>query len=284
MTERAVVLLSGGLDSTTVLHYALMQKKYECYAISFRYGQKNAEAEIERATASAILYCLGHFVVDVALPSIARSALTRANIPIPHDRKPEEMKQGVPSTYVPARNTIFLSLALALAESIDAKVILAGMNAVDYSGYPDCRPEFLAAFEMLSRMGTANGGVRIEAPLLRLSKAEIVLMGARLGVNHAQTMSCYEPVIMRTLASHGIALHGFGFKTKGLLQTGNVLLSSDSMAWSLDARRAPPLPGHDKPGPHRRFGHNSCANCQEYALRWRARLFDTLRGGGIDVE
>lgn len=90
--------------------------------------------------------------------------------------------------------------------------------------------------------------------------------------------------IMRTLASHGIALHGFGFKTKGLLQAGNVLLSSDSMAWSLDARRAPPLPGHDKPGPHRRFGHKSCANCQEYALRWRARLFDTLRGGGIDVE
>jgi 7-cyano-7-deazaguanine synthase len=195
MTERAVVLLSGGLDSTTVLHHASKEKKYECYAISFRYGQKNADAELERARSSGALLCLGHFVVDVALPSIARSALTRANIPVPHDRKPEEMKQGVPSTYVPARNTIFLSLALALAESLDAKVILAGMNAVDYSGYPDCRPEFLAAFETLSRMGTANGGVRIEAPLLRLSKAEIVLMGVALGVNHAQTMSCYEPVL-----------------------------------------------------------------------------------------
>jgi 7-cyano-7-deazaguanine synthase len=186
----AVVLLSGGLDSATTLAIALSQG-FECYGLSVHYGQRHAaELDAARRVATA-LGARDHRVMNVDLAGIGGSALTDSSIAVP-----EQATTGIPITYVPARNTIMLSLALAWAEVLGARDIFMGVNAVDYSGYPDCRPEFIAAFQELATRATKAGAegaaFRIHAPLIRLSKAEIVREGTRLGVDFATTVSCYQ--------------------------------------------------------------------------------------------
>ena len=190
MNARAVVLLSGGLDSATVLALAREQGR-ECHALSVAYGQRH---EVELDAAAAVARSLGareHRVMRVDLANIGGSALTDPAIAVP-----TSPADGIPVTYVPARNTIMLSLALAWAEVLDAREIEVGVNAIDYSGYPDCRPEFVAAFERLAAVATKAGvegrGVSIKAPLIHMSKAQIVREGSRLGVDYALTVSCYQ--------------------------------------------------------------------------------------------
>jgi 7-cyano-7-deazaguanine synthase len=194
--KRAVVLLSGGLDSATTLAIARADG-FACYALSFRYGQRHA---VELTAAERLARVLGaaeHRVADVDLRWIGGSALT-ADIAVPKDRPPESLGDDIPITYVPARNALFLSYALAWAEVLGARDLFAGMNALDYSGYPDCRPEFLAAFEEMARRGTRAGALgaewKVHAPLIAMSKAEIIRTGVRLGVDYALTHSCYDPV------------------------------------------------------------------------------------------
>lgn len=193
----AVVLLSGGLDSATVLAIAA-RDGYACHALSFRYGQRHA-IELERAAAvAAHLGAVRHLVLDVDLGRFGGSALTDPAIAVPKERAVEAMTSGIPSTYVPARNTVFLSLALAWAETLDAADIFIGVNALDYSGYPDCRPEYIAAFEAMANLATRAGveagrPLRIHAPLMRSSKAQIIRTGLALGVDYALTTSCYDP-------------------------------------------------------------------------------------------
>jgi 7-cyano-7-deazaguanine synthase len=187
---RAVVMLSGGLDSATTLAIA-RQEGFECYALSCFYGQRH-HAELEAAALVARqLGVLEHRVMNVDLAGIGGSALTDINLAVP-----EEPSGGIPSTYVPARNTMLLSLALAWAEVLDSHDIFIGVNAVDYSGYPDCRPEFIAAFERLAALATRAGvegkPLRIHAPLIRMSKAQIVARGLELGVDFSATVSCYQ--------------------------------------------------------------------------------------------
>jgi 7-cyano-7-deazaguanine synthase len=189
----AIVLLSGGLDSATALAIA-QADGFECVALSFRYGQRHA---IELAAAASVAAALGvreHLVTELDLRAFGGSALT-ADIAVPKDRDPAAA--GIPITYVPARNTIFLAHALALAEVRGAGDIFIGVNAVDYSGYPDCRPEFVAAFERMANLATRAGvtgrPVRIRAPLIRMSKAEIIRRGLELGVDYGLTRSCYDP-------------------------------------------------------------------------------------------
>jgi 7-cyano-7-deazaguanine synthase len=189
-SERAVVLLSGGLDSATVLALAREQGR-ECYALSVAYGQRHG-AELSAAAAMArALGAREHRVMQVDLANIGGSALTDHSIEVP-----TSASAGIPVTYVPARNTIMLSLAMAWAEVLDAREIHVGVNAIDYSGYPDCRPEFIAAFENLAALATRAGvegrKLSIRAPLLHLSKAQIVREGTRLGVDYALTVSCYQ--------------------------------------------------------------------------------------------
>jgi 7-cyano-7-deazaguanine synthase len=188
--KNAVVLLSGGLDSATVLALA-RQQGYACHALSVDYGQRH---HAELAAAQRVAQALGavqHRVIHVDLTAFGGSALTDANIAVP-----EQPSTGIPLTYVPARNTIMLSLALAWAEVLEAQDIFIGVNAVDYSGYPDCRPEFIAAFEHMANLATkaAVEGKRLtlHAPLLNLSKADIVKRGAQLGVDYSLTVSCYQ--------------------------------------------------------------------------------------------
>ena len=188
--KRAVVLLSGGLDSATVLAIARYDG-YDCHALSLDYGQRH---NAELAAASRLAIALGaasHRVIRLGLGDIGGSALTDASIAVP-----EVPTSGIPVTYVPARNTVMLSLALAWAEVLDARDIFIGVNAVDYSGYPDCRPEFVAAFEHLANLATRSGveGARltVHAPLQHASKAEIIERGTALGVDFAQTVSCYQ--------------------------------------------------------------------------------------------
>jgi 7-cyano-7-deazaguanine synthase len=196
MSEKAVVLLSGGLDSTTTLAIARSQG-YEVYALTFRYGQRHA-AELEAARAvAARLGVFRHLVMPLELRAFGGSALT-ADIAVPKHRSDKELASGIPITYVPARNTIFLSYALALAEVVAARAIFIGVNAVDYSGYPDCRPEFIAAFQNLARLATKAGvegtaPVTIFAPLMHLTKAQIIARGLELGVDYSLTRSCYDP-------------------------------------------------------------------------------------------
>jgi 7-cyano-7-deazaguanine synthase len=189
---RAVVLLSGGLDSATVLAIARSQG-FDCFALSFRYGQRHV---VELEAAARVANAIGaseHRTATVDLRWIGGSALTDEKIAVPKDR--HEIGGGdVPITYVPARNALFLCHALAWAEVLGAQDLFAGMNALDYSGYPDCRPEFLDAFEKMANLGTRAGNFRIHAPLIRMSKAEIVRAGARLGVDYALTHSCYDPI------------------------------------------------------------------------------------------
>jgi len=193
---RAVVLLSGGLDSATTLAWAIA-RGFECHALTVRYGQRH-ELEVERARAIAqAAGAASHRVLDVDLASLGGSALTDPSLPLPRHRSPEQIGAGIPSTYVPARNTILLGIALAWAEILDARDIFLGVNAVDYSGYPDCRPAFLEAFEKLAEVGTRagveGGRFRIHAPLLHMTKGEIVRKAIELGVKAELTLSCYAP-------------------------------------------------------------------------------------------
>jgi 7-cyano-7-deazaguanine synthase len=188
---RAVVLLSGGLDSATVLAIA-RERAFTCYALSVDYGQRHSVELMAAMNVSRALGAREHRVMRVDLAGIGGSALTDTSIAVP-----DTPTTGIPSTYVPARNTIMLSLALAWAEVLDAADIFVGVNAVDYSGYPDCRPEFIAAFEELAaratRAGVEGRAFRIHAPLIRWSKAEIIREGTRLGVDYGMTLSCYQP-------------------------------------------------------------------------------------------
>jgi 7-cyano-7-deazaguanine synthase len=193
---KAVILLSGGLDSATTLAIA-RQAGFELYTISFRYGQRHA---IELAAAHQIADRMGvkrHIVVDIDLRQFGGSALT-ANLDVPKHDRVEEIGTQIPITYVPARNTVFLSLALAYSETLGAGDIFIGVNALDYSGYPDCRPEYIAAFEKLANLATKGAverslPVRIHTPLITLSKAEIIRQGRALGVDYGLTTSCYDP-------------------------------------------------------------------------------------------
>ena len=195
-SPKAVVLLSGGLDSTTVLAIAKAQG-FEPYALSFRYGQRH-QVELDRARDVARhLGTAGHVVVDFDLRAFGGSALT-ADIDVPKDRPVSEMSSGIPITYVPARNTIFLSFALAWAETLGSSDIFVGVNALDYSGYPDCRPEYIAAYERMANLATRAGvegaqTVTIHTPLIELTKAQIIRKGLELGVDYAITSSCYDP-------------------------------------------------------------------------------------------
>lgn len=188
---KAVVLVSGGLDSATVLAIA-KERGYACHALSFDYGQRHrCELEAARQVARAA-GVVAHKRITLNLDEIGGSALTDPAIAVP-----EQPGEGIPVTYVPARNTVFLSLGLGWAEVLDAEVIFVGVNAVDYSGYPDCRPAFIEAFNRLSAVATKRGvegrPIRIEAPLIHMGKAEIIREGSRLGVDYALTVSCYNP-------------------------------------------------------------------------------------------
>lgn len=193
---RAVVLLSGGLDSATVLAIA-RARGFDAYALSLRYGQRHA-VELERAREVAQrLGAAKHVVVEFDLRTFGGSALT-ADIDVPKDRPAAAAADGIPVTYVPARNTIFLSFALAWAETLGSSDVFVGVNALDYSGYPDCRPEYIAAFEQLANLATKAGvegaqRLRIHAPLVEWSKARIIEEGLALGVDYAITSSCYDP-------------------------------------------------------------------------------------------
>jgi 7-cyano-7-deazaguanine synthase len=194
--QRAVVLLSGGLDSTTVLAMA-KQEGFETYALSFDYGQKH-RVELESAKlVAAQLGAHAHVIAKIDLRIFGTSALT-SDIPIPKGRNMEEMGQDIPVTYVPARNTVFLSFALAWAEVLGTGDIFLGVNALDYSGYPDCRPEFIEAYEKMANLATKAGTEKlttahIHAPLIKLSKREIIQEGLALGVDYGLTSSCYDP-------------------------------------------------------------------------------------------
>ena len=192
----AVVLLSGGLDSTTMLAIA-RDEGYEPHAMTFRYGQRHGHEIGAARRVAAAFGVRDHVVVDIDLRTFGGSALT-ADVAVPKDRTSAELAAGIPITYVPARNTIFLSFALAWAEVLGAGDIFIGVNAVDYSGYPDCRPEYIAAYEHVANLATRGGvegtnPVRIQAPLMHLSKAEIIARGLALGVDYALTTSCYDP-------------------------------------------------------------------------------------------
>ena len=196
--KRAVVLLSGGLDSATVLAMARADG-FACHALSFRYGQRHAVELDAAARVARALGAVEHRVATVDLGWIGGSALTAHDLDVPKDRAVETMGAGdIPITYVPARNALILCHALAWAEVLGARDLYAGMNALDYSGYPDCRPEFLAAFETMARLGTKAGAEgaewRVRAPLIAMTKAEIIRAGVALGVDYALTHSCYDPV------------------------------------------------------------------------------------------
>ncbi len=190
----AVVLLSGGLDSTTALAVA-RSRGFTCHALTVRYGQLH---EVELAAAKRVAERAGveHRIVEVDLSPLAASALTRKDVAVPKDRSLAEIGApgDVPATYVPARNTVLLALALAWAESLGARDLVIGVNVLDASGYPDCRHEFVRAFQALAQVATRSGGFTVHAPLIELTKAEIIRLGTSLGVDYALTHSCYDPV------------------------------------------------------------------------------------------
>jgi 7-cyano-7-deazaguanine synthase len=190
MSKKAIILLSGGLDSITVLALA-QQQGFDCYALSFDYGQRHG-AELKAASEIAKAYKVKeHKIVKLGLAAIGGSALTDENIQVPNT-----LQDGIPVTYVPARNTIFLAFALGWAEVLKTRDIFIGVNSVDYSGYPDCRPEFIKAFQQLANLATKAGvegeHFSIHTPLISLSKAEIIKLGTELGINYAVTVSCYS--------------------------------------------------------------------------------------------
>ena len=193
MSDKAVVLVSGGLDSSTVLALAL-QQGYRCYTLSFDYGQRH-RSELEAAKrVSELMKVEEHKIVRLDLGTIGGSALTDTTIDVP-----EQETAGIPVTYVPARNTVFLSIALGWAEVLEADTIFLGVNAVDYSGYPDCRPEYISSFEAMANLATRAGvegnKLSIQAPLIDMTKGEIVSAGASLGIDYSQTVSCYQASI-----------------------------------------------------------------------------------------
>jgi 7-cyano-7-deazaguanine synthase len=216
MNSPAVILLSGGLDSATVLAIA-RQHGYACHALSVDYGQRH-DAELEAAKRVAhSLGAIEHRIIQLGLGQFGGSALTDAAIAVP-----EHPTEGIPVTYVPARNTVMLSLALAWAEVLNARNIFIGVNAVDYSGYPDCRPEFISAFEHLANLATKAGvegkRLRVHAPLQHLSKSEIIRLGQDFGVDYSQTVSCYQADAMGRACGRCDAcrLRRAGFEQAGL--------------------------------------------------------------------
>ena len=221
MRKKAVVLLSGGLDSTTVLAIA-RDEGYDTYAMSFRYGQRHS---VELQCAKNIAKALGvtqQTVVDMDLRTFGASALT-ADIEVPKNRSDAEMGKGIPITYVPARNTIFLSYALAWAEVLGAGAIFIGANAIDYSGYPDCRPEYMEAYQVLANLATQAGvegktKLTIRAPLIDKTKAEIIQIGTALGVDYGLTLSCYDPDVKGRACGgcDSCLLRRRGFKEAGI--------------------------------------------------------------------
>ncbi|TDY01676.1 7-cyano-7-deazaguanine synthase QueC [Thiohalophilus thiocyanatoxydans] len=215
--KKAVVLVSGGLDSATTLALA-REQGYACYAISFDYGQRH-KCELDAAQQVArSLGVVEHKLMQLNMNDLGGSALTDESLDVPE----EGVGEGIPVTYVPARNTVFLSLALGWAEVLEAEAIFIGVNAVDYSGYPDCRPEYIAAYQRLADLATRRGvegrPIRVEAPLIHLSKAAIIREGARLGVDYGLTTSCYAPDAQCRACGRCDAcrLRRAGFKTAGI--------------------------------------------------------------------
>ncbi len=227
MTKKAVLLLSGGLDSTTVLAIAQSQG-FDVYAMSFNYGQRHAHELKAAATIAKQAGVKEHQVFTIDLGGIGGSALTEDAIAVPKDRESEEMSHGIPVTYVPARNTVFLSFALAWAEVLKAYDIFIGVNALDYSGYPDCRPEFIKAFETMANLATAFGvkddgqRIRVHTPLISMSKAQIVETGTKLGVDYSITTSCYDPTPEGAACGHcdACSLRLKGFRENGMSDSG----------------------------------------------------------------
>ncbi len=216
----AVLLLSGGLDSTTILALAV-QQGFDVHAMTFRYGQRHS-SEIDAARRVARAYRVrDHVVADIDLRTFGGSALT-ADIDVPKDRTDAAISHGIPITYVPARNTIFLSFCLAWAEVLGASDIFIGVNALDYSGYPDCRPEYVAAFQAMANLATRGGvegttPIRIQTPLLQMTKCEIVQLGLSLGVDYSMTLSCYDPTPTGEACGHCDACH---LRLKGFSEAG----------------------------------------------------------------
>jgi len=216
----AVVLLSGGLDSATVAAIA-NEQGFQVHALTFRYGQRH-QGEIEAAKkVAASLGLTDHKILDIDLRAFGGSALTD-DIDVPKDRSADEMDDGIPVTYVPARNTIFLSFALGFAEVLNSNHIFIGVNALDYSGYPDCRPEFIAAFEAMANLATKAGvegetPLTLHTPLIDLTKAQIITRGRKLGVDYSLTLSCYDPNVDGTPcgACDACALRAKGFREAG---------------------------------------------------------------------
>lgn len=213
--KKAVVLLSGGLDSSTCLAIA-KSEGYEIYALSFDYGQRSAsELQAARVVADT-MGVTRHSVIPLGIGALGGSALTDAQLEVP-----EQESSGIPITYVPARNTVFLSYALALAEVVHAQTIFIGVNARDYSGYPDCRPQFIAAFEAMANLATKaaveGAAVRIEVPLIHLSKAEIIARGIALGVDYSLTVSCYQADALGRACGRCDSCR---FRIKGFIEAG----------------------------------------------------------------
>lgn len=220
LNGRAVVLLSGGLDSATVLAEAAASG-FEPYALTVEYGQRHqAEIDAARRVAKSV-GVVKHVTTALDLRTFGGSALTD-DIDVPKDTPPSEIGKDIPATYVPARNTIFLSLALAWAETLDANAIFIGVNALDYSGYPDCRPEFIEAFEKLAAVATKAGvtgsPIRIHTPLIQMTKREIIARGIELGVDYGLTLSCYDPTIDGAACGRcdACALRRKGFEEAGV--------------------------------------------------------------------
>jgi 7-cyano-7-deazaguanine synthase len=218
--KKAIILLSGGLDSTTTLAIAAAED-FDLYALSFRYGQRHS---VELRAAAQVAMAMGvheHVVAPIDLRLFGGSALT-ADIPVPKSRSLDDIGEGIPVTYVPARNTIFLSFALAWAEVVGASDIFLGVNALDYSGYPDCRPEFIEAFEHLAglatKVGVEGSRLKIHTPLISMTKADIIRKGAELGVDYSVTISCYDPTDLGAACGHcdSCLLRLRGFAEAGL--------------------------------------------------------------------
>lgn len=225
MQPQAVVLLSGGMDSATTAAIALKQG-FEVHAISFRYGQRHAAELLAARRVAQALGIRDHVIIDIDLRGIGGSALT-ADLPVPKDTPLARIGERIPSTYVPARNTIFLSLALGLAEARGAFDLFIGANAMDYSGYPDCRPEYFQAFERLAALATRagvedSGHFTIHTPLISLSKREIIEQGLRLGVDYSLTLTCYDPTDDGMACGHCEAclLRSKGFQEAGIEDPG----------------------------------------------------------------
>ena len=197
MGKKAVILLSGGLDSTTLMAIA-KQEGYELYALTFRYGQRHENEIICAKKVASVFNAKEHLIFDIDLAKIGGSSLT-TNAPVPKERGINEISASIPSTYVPARNTIFLSIALAWAETIGSRAVFIGVNSIDWSGYPDCRPEYIRAFQNMADLATKTGvedkeKIKIFTPLINMAKGEIIRKGISLGVDYSLTHSCYDPL------------------------------------------------------------------------------------------